>query len=92
MDWAQELGSASIQLKTKILCFLYKGFLLLPFHWLDGYHHNFVAALRANVSFAAGAGKAVAAGTFQEFLVPSFSAVGAGNFIVHFIHQKENLE
>ena len=45
-------------------------FWLLFFHWLDGYDHNFVPALRADVGLAAGAGKTVAARAVELLFVP----------------------
>jgi hypothetical protein len=52
---------------------------ICPFHWFGWSDYNFVPAFRANVRFAAGAGKTVAARFQQLLFIPYFSAVEAGN-------------
>jgi len=66
----------------------YNLMVLLLFHGFGGYHHDFVAALGADVGLAAGVAKAVAARAIQKLLVPGCLAMGAGDFIGWFIHGK----
>jgi hypothetical protein len=56
------------------------------FHRFYGYNNNLVPAFRTNVSFATGATEAVAARTIQLFLIPGFSAMGAGNVCTFLLH------
>ncbi len=44
-------------------------------------------AFLTNVSLAAGAGKTVAARTFQQLFVPDFSAMGTGDIVTFFFHE-----
>jgi hypothetical protein len=53
-------------------------FPLSPLHGFGRCDYDLVSALRTNVSFATGAGKAVAARFGKQGLVPRFSAMGAG--------------
>jgi hypothetical protein len=52
-------------------------FLFSSFHGFGRGNYNFVAALRTNVSLAAGTGKTVTARFFQMRFFPCFSAMGA---------------
>jgi len=55
-------------------------------------NNNFVPAFGANVGFAGGAGKTVAARTFELCFIPRLSAVGAGYLILIFLHILTYLE
>jgi len=53
-------------------------FPLSPLHGLRRRYYNLVSAPLTNISFATGAGKAVAARLGKQGFVPRFSAMGAG--------------
>jgi hypothetical protein len=44
-------------------------------------------AFGTNVCFTSGAGKTIAARAVEQFFIPGFSTMGAGNFNILFIHQ-----
>jgi hypothetical protein len=54
-------------------------FPLSPFHGFGWRYYNLVPAFGANVSFAGGAGKTVAARAVELLFIPRFSAMDTAN-------------